>query len=297
MQSPSAGQPRLQTSSSQDGSGQGESKADSQPGQPTLEREVGTPDFARRGWYRLTDLADYPSSLVDGRSVGLFVASSSNIRERLVGLASVVKAGAQWFAYDHRAPVPTFVSSAERYLSESRHGQPFYIPFLHYRQQENLRTGPVVAHKLGRGAAGRLHSLAVVVSQITDIFEELGPEDLHIHLAAYKAGAHLDPNAPRPKERWVLPVVLAETIAFSLASGTLSDLLQDQGFHWTNDLHVPQLAEVMAGIVEDIDLSLDGGDGPRSDRLEQSSRRCIQAALNTLGIVVPKDLFRDRRSG
>jgi hypothetical protein len=288
--------PRLQSSTLLGAGARAESQRDSQRSQPTLEREVGAPDFARRGWYRLADLADYLSSLVDGRSAGLFVVGSSNIRDRLLGLASVVKAAAQWFGYDHDARLPPFVRHAERYLSESRHGQPFYVPFLHHRQQVNMRTGPVVAHKRGRGAAGRLHSLALLVGEIADILEKLGPEDLHIHLAAYKAGAHLGLKVPRPKEHWILPLVLADTIAFSLANGTLSDLLQEQGFQWANDLYIPELAEEMAVLIEDMDLSADSA-GQRREHLEQLSRRCIRVALSTLGIDVPRDLFRDRRSG
>jgi hypothetical protein len=91
--------------------------ADPNPDPPsdrgTLEDELGTADFALRGWFRHADLADYLAHLVDGRTTGLLATGDPNVFARVAALASVVKAAARWFALDN-GPIPAFVIEAEK---------------------------------------------------------------------------------------------------------------------------------------------------------------------------------------
>jgi hypothetical protein len=148
------------------------SRARAARGRYTLEQELGTLDFAKRGWHRLSDLADYISFLVDGRSVGFFDMGDPKVFNRLLALANTLKAAAQWFAFDHKVHRPPFALEAERYLVQSAHGKSFLVPFMPQECQcVNLRTGPVLPRKGGRGAGGRLHSLAALVAQMVDFME------------------------------------------------------------------------------------------------------------------------------
>ncbi len=262
----------------------------------TLDDELGNEDFAKRGWHRLSDLADYISFLVDGRSLGWLAAGDPRVFERVFGLATVLKAATQWFGFDHKTRRPRFVVEAEKYLVDGVHGRVMLVPFVpHENQAINLRTGPVLARKGGRGAGGRLHSLAALVADMVRFLEQVPPEKLGTHLEAYHDGSYRLPYDQRALP-WVLPVVLMERFVMALPRGTLSDFLRERGFRWAKDLQAPQVMAAIARVLENADLT--GANArKRRQRAERIARACILAAIKALGVEPPKDLFRDRRTG
>jgi hypothetical protein len=84
---------------------------------PTLEQVIAGADFARRGWHRLFEVADYLAHLVDGRTTGILMLERPDTYRRAHGLATAVKAAFQWYALD-ASPRPRFIGEAETYLAE-----------------------------------------------------------------------------------------------------------------------------------------------------------------------------------
>lgn len=266
----------------------GTRKAEPPPDRRTLDQELGSPDFAIRGFYRLVDLADYLSHFADGRAVGLYSIEDRKVFERVVGLASVVKAAAQWFPFDD-GPKPKFVAYAEKYLAEGPHDVPMIVPLVVKGLHWNLRTGPVVRVKGGQGARGRLHSLAALKRNLITLIEPLTEEDLRIHLLAYR-----NPQNPRPKQSWLLPPAIADQIFSAFVNGTLADLLHEQDFRWNWEEQRPAICSALARYFnEEVRLGRELSD--RSSHLEKLAERLIIVALESLRIRVPKDFFRDRR--
>jgi hypothetical protein len=261
----------------------------------TLEDELGTEDFAKRGWHRLSDLADYIAFLVDGRTLGFYAVGNQRSFERLVGLATVLKAATQWFGFDPETRRPRFIAEAERYLVDGVQGRVLLVPFVSKEYQAvNLRSGPVLAKKGGRGAAGRLHSLAALVARMVWFLEKVPPEELGTHLEAYRNGSHRVSRVQHKLE-WVLPVVLADSFVMAISRGTLTDLLRAKDFRWDENMQMPQVRDAVARVLENADL-FGADEQERRQLLEGVARTCVLAGLNALGIDVPKDLFRDRRA-
>lgn len=255
----------------------------------TLEDELSSQDFATRGWSRLFDLADYLCHLIDGRTTGLLATNDRKVFSRLAGLASTHKAALQWYA-SNQGRTPPFVAYAEKYLAKEPHGQPIPTPAPIEGLNTNLRTGPVLGRKGGKGAAGRLHSLAALKAQMVALLDPLTDADLQIHLQAYR-----DPAKPRPKERWVLPRALADEILSAFTMGMLSDLLREQDFRWNWEKQLPTMSDSLARHFRD-EVRLETPRGTsRGRHLAKLAEQAILVAFKSIGVRVPKDLFRVRR--
>jgi hypothetical protein len=258
----------------------------------SLEQELETEDFAVRGLHRMIDLADYISSLVDGRTTGLFVTKTPEVYTRLLGLASAFKAAAQWYQLD-AAPRPKFVAEAERYLAEQPLGvdiiAPKAMPWNH--APISMRSGPVVAKRGGRGAAGRQEEVTKLKDALVKLIRPISPEDLHDHQQAYRAD-----RGPLPREGWVLAWAIADAVLFRIPNGALAEMFREQGFVW-KDFDIRRLAAGKAAyeVLEDADLSENPAD-TRADGLNELAEELIKRVLHALGVTPDQDFFRRRRS-
>jgi hypothetical protein len=209
--------------------------------------------------------------------------------ERVVGLASTVKAAAIAFLRDEE-PKPEFIVLAERYLAEGPEEAPIARPRKSKRAPWPLRTGPVVRRKGSYGRQGRGHQLEELKASLLALIGPLTDDDLRIHLRA-----HWDPAAVRPKERWVLPLTLADELFSAFARGWLADLLREHDVHWNWEKQRAAVSGSFARYLQDeTDLGTQLG-AQRAEHLRGLAERMICIALETIGVPVPKDFFRQRR--
>jgi hypothetical protein len=256
----------------------------------TLEQRLGTEDFARRGWQRLLELADYVAHLVDGRTTGVLTTESRGTYLRVLSLATTLKATAQWFALDHEDR-PKFVVEAEKYLADAPRGRRIAAPTtIADDELPQMLSGPVAPRKGGRGAAGRLHALAELKRQIVELLRPLKQEDLQRYLRALR-----DPESEPAKEAWPLVSGLADCILFAVMNGLCADLLREQAFEWPPwDVARLQVVAAIHELLNDVSVAAEPA-ATREERLAEIAERMIRVGLAALGIRAEKDFFRERR--
>ena len=259
----------------------------------SLERELETDSgFALHGWHRMIDLTDYIAARVDGRLTGVLVTKKPETFTRVLGLASALKAAVQWFCLDSN-PRPKFVAEAERYLAEQPLDRAIVAPTVAPWNigPISMRSGPVVARKGGRGAAGRQEEVTALKASIVDLLAPLSQEDLHVHQEAYR-----DASAPRPRQGWVLACAIGDALLFGIPNGALAEMLREQGFLWRDwDGHRAAVWNGVFEVLDDADINGEPAE-TRADRLDELAQMLTSRALVALGIVPDKDLFRRRRS-
>lgn len=207
-----------------------------------------------------------------------------------MGLASTVKAAAIAFLRQEE-PKPEFIVLAERYLAEGPEDASFTRPRRADGAPWPLRTGPVVRRKGSYGRQGRGHQLEELKSRLLTIIGPLTDDDLRAHLQA-----HWDPTAARPKERWILPRALADEMFSAFACGSLADLLREHDVRWNRERQRPAMSDSLALYFQDeTDLGTHLCGAQRAQMLGGIAERVICIALETVGIPLPKDLFRQRR--
>ena len=256
----------------------------------TLEHRLGTEDFARRGWQRLLELADYVAHLVDGRTTGVLATESRGTYLRVLSLATTLKATAQWFALDHEDR-PKFVVEAEKYLADAARGRRIAAPTTIAEDElPQMLSGPVAPRKGGRGAAGRLHALAELKRDIVELLRPLEQKDLQRHLRALR-----DPESEPAKEAWPLVSGLADCILFAVMNGLCADLLREQAFEWPPwDVARLQVVAAIHELLNDVSVAAEPA-ATREERLAEIAERMIRVGLAALGIRAEKDFFRERR--
>jgi hypothetical protein len=257
-----------------------------------LERELETDDFAVRGLHRMIDLADYISSLVDGRTTGLFVTKTPDVYSRVLGLATALKAAVQWFRLDND-PRPKFVVEAERYLA----AQPLDTGIVASKAMPwnsapiSMRSGPVVAKRGGRGPAGRQEEVTKLKDALMKLIEPISQDDLHVHQQAYRAD-----RGPLPRQGWVLAWAIADVVLFRIPNGALAEMFREQAFIWKDwDMRRVAAGKAAFEVLEDADVSDEPAD-TRAERLTELAEQLIRSVLLALDVIPDKDLFRRRRS-
>jgi len=198
----------------------------------------------------------------------------------------------QWYRLDNE-PRPKFVVEAEKYLAE----QPADKVVVASKAMPwnsapiSIRTGPVVAKRGGRGAAGRQEEVSKLKEALVKLMEPLSQEDLHVHQEAYRAN-----GGPLPRQGWVLAWAIADTVLFRIPTGALAEMFREQGFIW-KDWYMRRVAAGKAALEEldDADLSEDPAE-TRAERLSELAERLIKRVLLALDVIPDKDLFRRRRS-
>ncbi len=255
-----------------------------------LEEFLGTEEFARRGWQRLVEVADYVAHVVDGRTSGMLAVEDRETYMRILSLATLLKAAVQWIALDGSRP--RFLVEAERYLAEGPQGVRVCAPTAVPEEElPDMVSGPVVARKGGRGTAGRLHVLAELKRDIVDILRPLDQRDLQQHLRVLKG-----PESKSQSDAWTLRCSLADCILFAVLNGACSDLLREQAFEWPpwDDARLQAIAMIFDALA-DVSVATEPA-ATREERLDEIAERVIRAGLAGLGVRAGKDLFRERRN-
>ncbi len=256
----------------------------------TLDEAISSADFKSRGLFQLQQLAAFLASFVDGQSVGLFASTNPETRSTLIGLASVIKAGLQWFLFEPNER-REFVVAAERYLVDgpsSRRMVQLACQSPHGWHPE-FRPGPVALRRQGRGRAGRLHGIRRQRHRIEALLRVLSPTALQEHHDAF-----LHPESARAKQGCLLPRLVAEVIFFDAPQGVHAELFAEQDFRWPDvGRYFRTVEPAINAALANIDVSRSTG---RAKRLREGAEVAIRKTLEALGLKVDKDYFRYRRS-
>ena len=262
----------------------------------TLEQFLQSELAGRRGWDPLLTAVNFLSIGVDVRSLGWMSIDDPAQNQRFRAFVHTMRAAIQAYLLPE-FPNPALAREAERYLASGPTGIAMFAPSTAVGEGEErpvLASGFIATGVHGWGDSSRISSVRTLITRILRILEPLSQNALDQDLAL--ANQYLAAKGPsQQSEGLTKSEQIALLVLASFMCGFCLDVLREQGFQWRLDTQGPRLyretyAALESGRVGELDHEL------RTERLQRIAENIVRGAFKALGLKIPQDLLRDRRS-
>jgi len=263
----------------------------------TLDQFLESELAGRFGWDPLFAAVDFLSIAVDVRSLGWLSTADRAGYERYQGFVHTLRAAIQAYLLPE-FPNPALAREAARYLASGPTGEPIFAPATATESLDQLPVLPsgfIATGLSGRGNSSRISSVRALMTRISRLLAPLSEDALKRDLAlALQRRKGEGPS--RDSDGLTTSEEIAVLVLRWFMGGFCIDVLREQGFQWKLDRQVPLLYRQTFAALESERLGeLDHE--MRTARVRLIAENVIRGAFKALGLKIPPDLLRDRRSG